>query len=198
MPDGARFRELIRKVRDRDQDAARELATTYEGAIRRVVRIQLRDARMRQLLDSMDVCQSVLASFFVRTALGQYDLQSPEQLVSLLTTMTRNKLANQANRMHAQRRDLRRTATVGDDVVQWTDRASDPSEQASAREILEQVRLRLSERDRSLAEQRGLGRSWQDLAEEFGGTDVALRKQLSRAIDRVFQDLGLEDGDYHG
>ena len=32
----------------------------------------------------MDICQSVMASFFVRAALGQYQLNTPEQLLNLL------------------------------------------------------------------------------------------------------------------
>ena len=76
------------------------------------------------------------------------------------------------------------------------DYASDPSEQASAREILEKVRDRLDEQERYLAEQRELGRGWKELADELGGTDVALRKKLTRALDRVMAELGLdEEGD---
>ena len=43
---------------------------------------RLADARLGNLLDSMDICQSVLTSFFVRAAAGQYDLETPEQLLS--------------------------------------------------------------------------------------------------------------------
>lgn len=197
MPETAQFQELIRRVRNRDEDAARELTLRYEAAIRRVVRIHLRDARVRRVMDSTDVCQSVLASFFVRTVLGQYELDSPEQLVNLLTTITRNKLANQVNRLRAKRRDIRRNTTIdGDEGVQVADRGADPSEQASVREILEKVRERLDPDERYLAEQRSLGRTWQELADELNATDVALRKKLTRALDRAMSDLGLdEDGD---
>jgi RNA polymerase sigma factor (sigma-70 family) len=194
VPEGTQFRELIHRVRARDQDAAGELVRRYENAIRRVVRIHLRDTRMRRVLDSMDICQSVLASFFVRTALGQYEVDTPEQLLNLLTTITRNKLTNQAHRLRAQRRDIRRD--VGNvEAASLIHQVSDPSEQASAKEILEKVRERLDDQERYLAEQRSLGRSWKELADELGGTDVALRKKLSRALDRVMAELGLEETD---
>lgn len=193
MPKTAQFQELIRRVRGRDQLAAQELTHRYEKAIRRVVRINLRDARMRRVLDSMDVCQSVLASFFVRTALGEYELDSPEQLIKLLTSITRNKLANQVHRMRAARRDIRRNLETDDFSSNLLDRASDPSEQASAREILEKVCNRLDPGDRYLAEQRSLGRTWPDLANELGLTDVALRKKLTRALDRIMAELGIEE-----
>ena len=193
MPEKQQFQDLIGRIRNRDQDAAVELVRRYESVIRRVVRIHLRDARMRRVLDSMDVCQSVLASFFVRTALGQYELDTPEQLLSLLTSITRNKLTNQVNRLKAKRRDIRRDADVGDEVGVAVDQASDPSEQASAKEILEKVRSRLDDEERYLAEQRALGRGWKEIAEELGATDVALRKKLTRALNRVMAELGLDE-----
>lgn len=196
MSDATQFRDLIRRVRERDEDAARELTMKYESVIRRVVRIHLRDRRLRQVVDSMDVCQSVLASFFVRTVMGQYELESPEHLIKLLTTITRNKVANQVYRHQAQRRDRRRNRSIDEEDIRLADRASDPSEQASARDMLEQVRRRLEPPTRYLADQRALGRSWQELAEELGATDVALRKRLTRALDRVMIDLGIDEADH--
>jgi hypothetical protein len=35
-----------------------------DPAIRRVVRVRLQDRQLRRLLDSMDICQSVLGNFF--------------------------------------------------------------------------------------------------------------------------------------
>ena len=196
LPDEPEFRDLIRRVRDRDSAAAEELVRRYEGVIRRVIRIRLRDAGVRRLLDSTDICQSVLASFFVRTALGQYEVETPAQLLNLLTTIARNKLVNQANRLKAGRRDIRRDATADGLAPRVADDASDPSEQASARELLDKVRGGLDPAERHLAEQRALGRTWLELADELGGTDVALRKKLTRALNRVMTDLGLgDDGD---
>jgi RNA polymerase sigma-70 factor (ECF subfamily) len=194
-PDENQFRDLMRRARQRDEAAAAELVRRYESAIRRVVRIHLRDARLRRVLDSMDICQSVLASFFVRTALGQYDLDTPEELLRLLASIARNKLANQANRLRARRRDIRREADIGDHADRLLAHASDPSEQASAREILDKVRSQLDEDELFLAEQRALGRGWTEIAQESGTTAVALRKKLTRALDRVMAELGLEVAD---
>jgi RNA polymerase sigma factor (sigma-70 family) len=191
VPETAKFQELIQRVRDRDEEAARELTVRYEKAIRRVVRIHLRDPRMRRVMDSMDVCQSVLTSFFVRTALGEYELNTPEQLISLLTTITKNKVVNQVHRLQAQRRDIRRDSDLGSGSFGIVDRSPNPAEEVSAKEILEKVRSGLDDSERYLAEQRSLGRTWPELAEQLGATDVALRKKLTRALDRVMAELGL-------
>src|SRR5258707_15800653 len=107
MADDVSFQQLIGRVRTGDEQAAAELVRRYEPAIRRAVRFRLTDPRLRRTCDSMDVCQSVLMSFFVRAASGQYDLDTPEQLLKLLTTMARNKLLNQARQQQAARRDSR-------------------------------------------------------------------------------------------
>src|SRR5262245_17131627 len=80
----ASFAELISRVRAGNHEAAAELVRRYEPAIRRVARYRLQDARLNGSLESMDICQSVMASFFVRAASGQFDLEQPEQLQKLL------------------------------------------------------------------------------------------------------------------
>src|SRR5690242_7706534 len=104
MPEATTFEELMRRVRAWDQDAATELVRRYEAAIRRAVRLRLADSRLGGLFDSMDICQSVLGSFFVRAASGQYDLETPEKVLGLLVAMARNKLASLARRQGARRR----------------------------------------------------------------------------------------------
>src|SRR5262245_36086511 len=145
MPEAASFVDLIRRVRAGDQDAAAELVRRYEPTIRRAVRFRLTDPRLGAVLDSMDVCQSVLASFFARAASGEYELDQPEQLVRLLVAMARNKLANQVRHERAECRDARRTTAVGDAQDNLVARDGSPSQQVAAAELLQQVRQRLTE-----------------------------------------------------
>src|SRR5215468_7541734 len=118
MQEPPTFEDLICRVRAGDQEAATILVKRYESAIRRAVRFRLSEARLGTLLDSMDICQSVLASFFIRAASGQYELQTPNQLLRLLTAMARNKLNSQARKQLAQRRDTRRVAPGGQEEGQ--------------------------------------------------------------------------------
>src|SRR5262249_1765144 len=98
----------MNRVRAGDEAAATELVRLYERTIRRTVRIWLVHARMRRVFDSLDISQPVLGSFFVRAALGQFKLDRPEQLVRLLISMARHKLADQVRRQRANCRDNRR------------------------------------------------------------------------------------------
>ena len=190
-----RFQELIRRVRARDEAAAAELVRDYEAAIRRVVRIHLRDDRVRRTLDSMDVCQSVMASFFVRTALGQYDVETPEQLLGLLARIARNKLAGHVNRLQAQRRDHRRETSLEARHGEVSRRASDVVDQVSAKELLEKIRAGLTPDEAAIAELRADGLGWKDIAAALGAGEEGLRKKLTRGLNRVMTDLGADEQD---
>jgi RNA polymerase sigma-70 factor (ECF subfamily) len=187
------FQDLIRRVRTGDEAAAAELVRRYEPAIRRAVRIRLADTRLARAFDSMDVCQSVLASFFVRAALGQYELDAPEQLLKLLATMARHKLADQVDRERAECRDNRRVEEGSADTREVHSRASSPSRQVAARELLEEVQRRLSPEERELVELRSQGLDWSSIAARVGGSPEALRKRLARATERIAQELGLDE-----
>jgi RNA polymerase sigma factor (sigma-70 family) len=192
MPPEHSFPDLIRQVRAGDQEAAAELVGRYESVIRRAVRLRLANAKLGSILDSMDIAQSVLASFFVRMAAGEYELDSPEQLVKLLATMARNKLAGAARKEKAERRDHRRTTPVGARAEELASTAPGPGQRLADRELLHEVYRRLSKDELQLVELRNQGRPWADIARQLQANAVVLRKKLSRALDRVTRELGLE------
>jgi RNA polymerase sigma-70 factor (ECF subfamily) len=185
------FRELIQQVRAGDQKAAAELVRQYESAIRRAVRFRLDNPRLRSLFDSMDISHSVLASFFVRTAAGQYDVDTPEQLVKLLTTMARNKLASHARKERVTKIDMQRLDELAEASVPQS-AEPDPGDEASAREICQEVLMRLNAEERELVELRNRGYDGATIAREKNSTPVVLRKRLSRALDRVLHEVGVE------
>jgi RNA polymerase sigma-70 factor (ECF subfamily) len=189
------FDEFIRRIRSGDQQAATELVRQYEPTVRRVIRFRLGDARLGAAFDSLDVCQSVLGSFFVRAAAGQFDLTNPEQLVKLLATMARNKLASQVRKERAGCRDRRRVVSPREDAPEVAGVEATPSRQCAARELLQQVYRRLTPEERKLAEMRSQGHDWAVIAAETGQNAPALRQRLSRALNRVSQELGLEQFD---
>jgi RNA polymerase sigma-70 factor (ECF subfamily) len=193
MSETSNFQDLIRRVRAGEEAAAAELVRRYEPAIRRAVRIRLGDKRLARAFDSMDVCQSVMASFFVRVALGQYELNTPDHLLKLLATMARHKLADQVDRERAECRDNRRVEDGSAEERDVASPAGSPSRQAAARDLLEQVQRRLSPEERQLVELRNQGLDWAAVAARVGGSPEALRKRLARATERIAEELGLDE-----
>lgn len=199
MSSSGNFRELLDRIRTGDAVAAEELVRTYEPELRRAIRVRLTDARLRRLVDSIDICQSVLAGFFVRTAAGQFDVESPEELLKLLVTMARNRVIDWARRSQADRRDGRRNVPLEDADGQMMPLASDQEGPVTVlvnRDLLENVRSRLGPDELKLMEQRADGKNWNEIAAECGEQPNAVRMRLTRALDRVAEELGLEES--HG
>jgi RNA polymerase sigma-70 factor (ECF subfamily) len=191
------FADFFRRIRAGDDQAAEELVRRYEPALRLEIRLRLTDPKLRRILEPADLCQSVLKSFFLRAATGQFDLDTPEKLLALLRTMARNKVANQVRKQQALRRDIRRDVSL-DDSKSAPVAAEDPSPSriAIGRELVDALHVRLSAEERRIADLRSQGCEWAEIARELGGTPQARRKQLARAVDRISQELGLDEVDH--
>jgi RNA polymerase sigma-70 factor (ECF subfamily) len=187
------FTAYVRRLRSGDAQAAVELVRQYESTIRLEVRMRLRDPRLRRQFDSMDVCQSVLVTFFVRAAAGQFDLEQPEQLVRLLVGIARHKLSARSRHHRAQRRDARKVEALDPERLGAGGGGSSPSELVAGEELLREFRRRLSDEEQRLADLRAGGHAWADIAAQMGGTPDGRRVQLDRAVSRVSRELGLEE-----
>jgi RNA polymerase sigma-70 factor (ECF subfamily) len=181
------FRELIRRIRKGDEDAATELVRQYEPEIRRAVRLRLNNPRLGRVLDSMDVCQSVMGRFFVGAAAGQFELEHPGQLLRLLVTMAKNRVIDHA------RKPANRPESFGADdrEYQVPGRGDTPSVLIAHKELLAEMRRRLTPAERQLSELRSAGHDWATIAAQLGESPDTLRKRLERAMERVTKDLGL-------
>lgn len=187
------FTDLLQRVRAGDETAAALMVKQYEPHVRRVVRARLTDPRLRRQMDSIDICQSVLGDFFVRAALGQFELSSPDQLVKLLAVLARNRVFEAARRHQAACRDVRRE--LGEDHAEFTadPRQPPPDQLVAARELLQQVRDRLATTERDIAEARAEERSWAEIGASLNASPNALRMRWTRAINRIARQLGLVD-----
>jgi RNA polymerase sigma-70 factor (ECF subfamily) len=195
MTDASTFQDFLRRLRAGDEQAAADFVRQYESVIRCQARLHLTDPRMNRLVDHTDVCQMVMASFLIRAATGQYDLEKPEDLMKLLVTMTRNKIASLRRRQRARAADQR---PAGDKALKEAaaSSAAGPSTVIANHELLREVKRRLSAEERRMADLWAQGRGWPEIAAEMGASPDALRKQLARALDRVAQELGIEEGDH--
>ncbi len=181
-------------MRRGDADATEQFFRQFGPQIRLEVKTRLRDPRLRRRIDESDVCQLVMLSFFVRARLGEYDVANPKELMDLLVGMARNKLAAEARAHSADRRDYRRTEAFCNPDSS-PDAEPSPSQIAMVEELLHELRHRLSEEERGIADLRVAGKSWAEVAAELGGTPDGRRVQLYRAARRVAQELGLEVDD---
>jgi RNA polymerase sigma factor (sigma-70 family) len=177
-------------VRAGDAQAAHELVQQYEPAVRSTIRLRLTDPRSRKLrrvYDSGDIVQSIWGRFFVRAALGQFDLRTPNDLSGLLVTMAKNRLSDKA------REAANKVPTRGSESPTETiaGRTETPSEIVAWEEMVVKFRSRMSPKEQRIAELRVADCDWPEVAAQVGGTPDGVRKQLDRAIQRIERQLGL-------
>lgn len=191
--DTSNFRALITRVRSSDPTAAEELHRAYGDQLQRIVRVRMTDLQLRRQMDSMDVCQSVFADFFVRMAMGQFDISEPADLLKLLATMARNRVIHHAHKQKAARRDVRRNKADAVEGLGLHGVDETPSQIVASREMIQEFFGRLGADERSIAEQRRAGRTWDEIGTELGKSGEAIRKQYERTLQRVSDELGLEE-----
>jgi RNA polymerase sigma-70 factor (ECF subfamily) len=192
VTDASSIAALLQRIREGDALAAAEFVRLYEPAIRRAARLRIVDLRLRRVFDSMDICQSVLASFFMRAAAGKIVLEGPEDLLRFLVAVTRKQVALQTRLQRARRRDHRRLDLGDERDREVADTGPGPSQIVAEREFLEQFQRRLTADERRLADLRAQGQGWAAIAAHLGGTPQARRKQLARAVERVAGELEME------
>ncbi len=195
MAEASEFADFLQRIRAGDPAAATEFVRKFEPLIRREIRLRMSDKRLQRGFDSEDVCQSVMASFFLRTAAGQYDLDRPEQLAGLLVQMARNKLASNARAQNAARRDQRRVLDGSAAMAGVAENSPSPSQLAIGRELLDRFHALLTAEERQITEMRNAGHGWDEVAERLGGTPEGRRMQHTRAVRRAAALLGVDESD---
>lgn len=194
MLDDNEFSELMRKIRAGDQDAARQLVESYEPEIRRAARLRMTDPQLRRLVDSIDICQSVFGRFFKSASDGALEMQKPEQLLALLTTMTRNRVIDEHRRNTSQKRFADPSA-IQLDTTELLDEQKGPPTATVEKELLSEVRSRLRPDELIVADLRNAGRSWDEISAELKESAEGLRKRLDRAMIRVRDELNAQMAD---
>ena len=178
------FRSLIERVRASEPDAATELAQMFEPFIRRYARFAMRSAAITARsarLGTSDICQSVLASLFVRLKEGRFELHDPEQLEGLLRVMSRFKIATEGRKLSVILREL----LDGDSPPDQTDPGPSPEKRVDDQDLADAILKHFADEEIDLLQRRLDGKTWPEIAEALSTNEDAARKKLTRAIERV-------------
>lgn len=189
------LRSVLNRIRDGDEDAARELLTKYESQVRMVVRRQL-PRLLRSRFDSLDFLQSVWGSFFQRIRAGTAEFEDPRHLIVFLAKTARNKVIDKHRRAASRKADVRREeplcleGTRPRDVIAKDDTASQVAE---AREMFGRLRELLPEGRRAILELRAEGHTTPIIAERLGISERTVRRVLE-----LLQRQAIDEGEVPG
>jgi RNA polymerase sigma factor (sigma-70 family) len=169
------------ELRRCDEAAITTFLTEFGPFIRRTLRFRLKRAALSAAADSVDIYQSVVSSFFLRLAAGEYEINNESDLRRLVFGIAKKKFLMLHRRETAECRNHRNTTSL-EAVQELASGQQDSAEVVEQLELLQKVRAELTDEEGLLFDRRRDGASWDEIAAELGETAVALRQRLSRAL----------------
>lgn len=174
------FPELMAGLRNRDDDAVRELFRRYERFLRAAVRRRLH-ARLRTTFDSIDFVQDVWTSFIAAPE-ERYTFENSQALLGFLTRVARNKVIEAVRHGQSQKADVsRHTDLDGAGVDGVANRNPTPSQFAIEAEEWGRLLAQFPAGHRQILFRLREGYNYDDIAEMTG---VSL-STVNRIVRRI-------------
>jgi RNA polymerase sigma factor (sigma-70 family) len=180
------IQELLARIKNGDEGAARELLARYESKVRLVVRRQL-PRLLRSRFDSLDFLQSVWGSFFFKIQHGPNDLDEEQNLITFLAWAARNKVIDEYRRAGTQRQDMKREERLdglGDQELALAS-GDTPSELAQAHETFDRLRDLLPDEQRVILDLKAAGHTSREIADRLGVSERTVQRLLLSLRDRA-------------
>jgi DNA-directed RNA polymerase specialized sigma24 family protein len=174
---------FLQVLQSGDEQAIEALLREVDPFLRKVIRMRLIDGRLRRVLDTTDIFDSLLKDFLSRDTNGQTTGESSAGLRAYLAAAVHHKIQTKA-------RKERRHAGSLPDGWEPVDPEATPTSRIEAEDMHEAVRRRLPADAQSLFHLKAQGLSWNEIAGRVGGSADALRMRLTRAVAAALSDLG--------
>jgi RNA polymerase sigma-70 factor (ECF subfamily) len=186
-----RAARLLTQLRDGDNEAAREIFARYAQRLARVAEQHL-NHKLRGRVDSEDIVQSVLQTFFKRSARGEFQIDNSAQIWQLLVRITLMRVRAKARHHTAEVRDVRAEgATVDLEPADGIGHEPDPAEAILMVEAIEQLVGGLPPLYCQVLDLRLQGHS----AAEIAGQLKVSRRTIYRALELLQERLTSQERD---
>ena len=182
------FEELMQRVRDGSEEAARELLDTYGGHIYQAVRRRL-NKRLRPKFDSQDFVQAVWLSFFTnRSIITRFT--RPESLVAFLARVASNKVVDECRRRFTNQktnvnREHSMDSAFGPLQFAVAKQEPTPSETMMAAEKWNGMLKGQSNDCRKILEMRAAGNSNREIADKLNLNERTVARIIGRLNRRL-------------
>jgi RNA polymerase sigma-70 factor, ECF subfamily len=183
-------RQLVKRWRKGDQDAATALFERYVERLTQLVGAKL-SSKMNARVDPDDIAQSAFKSMFRRVREGDFEFGDDRAFWQLLVTIAVNKVRNKVRFAKAGKRDISRdSATGGDDsydayVASCLERAPSSDEVVEFEELMEGLFNHLPRREARTLQMRMDGQTQQEIAAELDVDVRTVRRDLEHLKVRL-------------
>jgi DNA-directed RNA polymerase specialized sigma24 family protein len=188
-------REFLQTLQSGDERAVEEMLRRLDPFLRKAIRLRLIDGRLRRVMDTADVFDSLLRDFLARPAptanqsennSGNNPVNASAGLHAYLAAAVHHKIRTKARKERHHAGSLPREWTA-------TDNGPAPNQELENRDFIEAITSRLSAEDRELFDLRARGFTWPEIANQIGGNADALRMRLNRAVATILSELDADE-----
>jgi len=185
-------RELIALAKEGDASAVNQLWAVYGTRVHWIMRLRM-GKELRSKLESMDITQDALLCAL--GSLESFTYKNEGDFLRWLSVIAENRLRDNLDRLHADKRDIRREVQLGEprgnteskiNIPPLAIDATTPSVIMSREEELERLEKAI---DKLKPEYREVivltkveGLSYKETADKLGKTSEAVRKLIPRAM----------------
>lgn len=179
----ADLQKFFALIQGGDDGAIEVMLQELDPFLRRVIRMRLYDGRLRRIVDTTDILQSLFKDFLRRTAANEPAETSSAELCAYLAAAVRHKVQTRL------RKERRHAGTLPEE---WEPASSEPDvcERVEDQDFAAAIRGRLDESVCLLLDLKTQGLTWQEIAAKVGGRADALRMRLNRAVAAVLTEPG--------
>ena len=188
-------RHLVALAQDGGESAMNQLCRIYGARVLWIIRLRM-GAELRSKLESMDLVQDILMSAL--KDLGNFTYKTEGDFLRWLSRIAENRLRNQVQRLHANKRDIRKEVrlegyrpTLEDSFIAALDAVdtTTPSAIMSKREDLDRLAKAIDalkpEYRKVIVQTKIEGLSYKEIGQQLGKSSEAVRKLVSRALEEL-------------
>jgi RNA polymerase sigma factor (sigma-70 family) len=179
----AELQEFLDVLRGDDRPAIEALLGRLDPFLRKIIRLRLIDGRLRRVMDTTDIFQSLLKDFLSQRPGGDPPAQGSTGLHAYLAAAVHHKIQTRT------RKERRHAGSLAADWEPVSPEAPAPR-RVEDRDLSQAIRARLPEPTRRLFDLKAEGLTWAEIAARVGGNADALRMRLRRTVAAVLGDLG--------
>jgi RNA polymerase sigma factor (sigma-70 family) len=175
------FQQLIQRMRDGSEEAAKELYVRFGSHIRRIVRRNL-NKKLRSKYDSSDFVQAVWATFFADQP--SRNLDSPAALKAFLGQVARNKVVEVFRQRQTEKYNVNREHSLEGSAACQATRVPapqpTPSQVAVAKERWDQMLNQVPAQHQGILVLARQGNNLQEIADKLGVNEKTVRRVISK------------------
>jgi RNA polymerase sigma factor (sigma-70 family) len=185
--------DLVLRLRGGDDLAAGELFARYGRRLTYLAEQQL-SHKLAARFDGVDVVQSAFRTFFRRCAMGEFHIDSSDELWRLLVQITRQKARAYARQHTAEVRDVAAEAPGGGakSLMEALAQEPGPAEAAALVDQIEELLRGLPALYRDLLQLRLAGHSVSNTAAQLGVSRRTVHRGLHLLQQRLCRSAGSE------